>query len=426
MMTSPEGLSEDVLTRQKEDVSEDEISFGFDEIFFSRTDEKGIIRAGNSVFQRVSVYEWDELLRRPHNLIRHPDMPKAVFWLLWDAIKKGLPVGAYVKNRAKDGRYYWVFAIITPIENGFLSVRIKPSSQFFDVVKQEYASLRALEKDRKLKAEESAKILLSRLNELNFEDYRAFASAALSQEIAARDIHAGREEDGIIANFNRLTDMSEDLFVRIQEMQRKYVESKYIPLNLRAQAARLGNMGDPIGIIANNYASISANAKDSMDLIMDFGQQVAKIIRDGFFLVGIARIQEEVSESFKRDAPNDGAIREQEIQRLEQQQATYSTRAVDGLKTISSRFSAFQEACAGMRRLTLGLEITCMMGRIESARLREIDEGLNSLIGGLGEYQDKLLSDLKEINCINQNIKSVIDQLLNEDMGVPDPMKMSL
>lgn len=92
-----------------------EVPFTFEELFFSRTNWRGVILAGNSVFQRVSLYSWDELIQKPHNVIRHPDMPKGVFWLLWDTIKKGEPVGAYVKNRAKDGRYYWVFAIVTPI-----------------------------------------------------------------------------------------------------------------------------------------------------------------------------------------------------------------------------------------------------------------------------------------------------------------------
>ena len=57
-----------------------ESSFGFDELFFSRTSKSGIILSGNAVFQRVSHYSWDELIDKPHNIIRHPDMPRGVFW----------------------------------------------------------------------------------------------------------------------------------------------------------------------------------------------------------------------------------------------------------------------------------------------------------------------------------------------------------
>ena len=130
--------------------AKDEVPFSLAELFFSRTDERGIILAGNSIFQRISMYAWEELLKKPHNIIRHPHMPKAVFWLLWETIKKGEPIGAYVKNRAKDGRYYWVFAIVTPIEGGYLSVRLKPSSAFLQVVEQEYKTLVDLENNAKL------------------------------------------------------------------------------------------------------------------------------------------------------------------------------------------------------------------------------------------------------------------------------------
>ena len=91
-----------------------EAPFGLGEVFFSRTDQRGVIKTGNYVFKRVSNYEWEELIGAPHKIIRHPDMPKAVFWLLWDAIAKGKPVGAYVKNRAKDGLHYWVYACVVP------------------------------------------------------------------------------------------------------------------------------------------------------------------------------------------------------------------------------------------------------------------------------------------------------------------------
>ena len=162
----------------------EEVPFAFDELFFSRANEAGIIRAGNRVFQRVSEYSWDEMLDKPHKLIRHPDMPRAVFWLLWDTIKRGEPVGTYVKDRAKSGRYYWVFAVVTPVEGGYLSVRLKPSSALFTVIEQEYLALTAREAAESLAPEDSAGLLLARLKELGFSDYPSFMSAALGQEVA--------------------------------------------------------------------------------------------------------------------------------------------------------------------------------------------------------------------------------------------------
>lgn len=74
----------------------------------SKTDEKGVITYGNDYFVEISGYTEAELIGKPHNLIRHPDMPKVVFKLLWDRIQSGQQIMALVKNLAKDGRYYWV------------------------------------------------------------------------------------------------------------------------------------------------------------------------------------------------------------------------------------------------------------------------------------------------------------------------------
>ncbi len=74
----------------------------------SKTDPKGIITYGNDYFVEISGYTEAELIGKPHNIIRHPDMPKVVFKLMWERIKKGENIVALVKNLAKDGSYYWV------------------------------------------------------------------------------------------------------------------------------------------------------------------------------------------------------------------------------------------------------------------------------------------------------------------------------
>ena len=142
--------------RQEQRPASGEAPFDLDEVFFSRTDERGVILTGNYVFKRVAAYDWPELIGAPHKLIRHPDMPKAVFWLLWKTIKEGRPIGAYVKNRAKDGLHYWVFASVVPTEGGYLSARIKPSSPILDIVTQQYADLLAYEAEAGVTPEDSA------------------------------------------------------------------------------------------------------------------------------------------------------------------------------------------------------------------------------------------------------------------------------
>ena len=88
--------------------------FGEDEIIVSKTDLKGRITYANSVFLRVAGYAEEDVLGQPHSMIRHPGMPRAVFKLLWETIAGGREIFAYVKNMARDGDHYWVFAHVTP------------------------------------------------------------------------------------------------------------------------------------------------------------------------------------------------------------------------------------------------------------------------------------------------------------------------
>lgn len=91
-----------------------ERTFGEDEIIVSKTDPKGRITYANEVFLRVADYSERELMGQPHSIVRHPDMPRCVFKLLWDTVERGDEIFAYVKNMAKGGDYYWVFAHVTP------------------------------------------------------------------------------------------------------------------------------------------------------------------------------------------------------------------------------------------------------------------------------------------------------------------------
>ena len=75
----------------------------------SETDEKGKITFCNDYFIEVCGYSKDELIGSPHNIVRHPDMPRVIFKLLWETISAGKNINAVVKNLAKDGRYYWIF-----------------------------------------------------------------------------------------------------------------------------------------------------------------------------------------------------------------------------------------------------------------------------------------------------------------------------
>ncbi len=151
-----------------------------DDFIVSKTDTKGIITYGNQIFIEFSGYSEEELIGAPHSIIRHPDMPRAVFKLLWDTISQGKEIFAYVKNMSKDGSFYWVFTNVTPSYDthgniiGYYSVRRKPKASGVAVASQVYkAMLEAEQKAGPAKAiEASTKLLVDILTEkgLSYEE----------------------------------------------------------------------------------------------------------------------------------------------------------------------------------------------------------------------------------------------------------------
>ena len=123
---------------------------GVDQLFFSTTDARGVIRHSNNVFIvfiELSRYRRDELSGAPHNIIRHPEMPGGAFKAMWDTLKAGSPFAAYVRNLAADGSEYDVFATVTPLsDGGYLSVRTRPvCSDLFDTACAIYRDARSIE-----------------------------------------------------------------------------------------------------------------------------------------------------------------------------------------------------------------------------------------------------------------------------------------
>lgn len=123
-----------------------------DDFIVSKTDLKGRITYGNRIFIEFSGYAEKDLLGAQHNIIRHPDMPRAVFKLLWDSIQSKKECNAYVKNMAKDGSFYWVFANVTPNLDstgnitGYLSVRRKPKASAVKTATDLYRAMLEAEK----------------------------------------------------------------------------------------------------------------------------------------------------------------------------------------------------------------------------------------------------------------------------------------
>jgi len=130
-----------------------EVFFERDRFIVSKTDLKGRLTYVNRAFRDISHYSAKELIGAPHSVVRHPDMPRAIFKFMWDRILEGHEVFTYVKNITKLGDHYWVFAHVTPSFDdggaflGFHSNRRAPDRRVLsEIIVPLYASLLKTEK----------------------------------------------------------------------------------------------------------------------------------------------------------------------------------------------------------------------------------------------------------------------------------------
>lgn len=154
-----------------------ELKMRDNEFIVSKTDCSGNIIYGNRTFIEISGYSENELLKAPHNILRHSDMPSIIFKLLWERISGGEGIYAYVKNLSKNSDFYWVFAYVTPSfdENGkiigYYSVRRKPTQEAINTIAPIYKQLLNSEKNSGIQA--SQELLNSLLQEkgINYDKF---------------------------------------------------------------------------------------------------------------------------------------------------------------------------------------------------------------------------------------------------------------
>lgn len=385
-----------------------EVSFMIDELFFSRTDSRGRIVAGNHVFQRVSGFAWSEMMGMPHNIVRHPDMPRAVFHILWERIREGLPTATYVLNRTKDGAPYWVFAIVSPLDDGYISVRMKPSSDLHVAAQSIYREVRAYERTHEPKPADSAALLLAKLAEAGFPNFDAFMAAAILKETRSRNQQLSRETPDRVAALERLLGTTSGLLTASQAVAAATWEYRYVPMNLRIQAGGLGDAGNSMSIISRNYGILMHSIEEMLELFRKAVEGMTGAIAFGAFRDCAARIQAEMADVFSQEQRED-AIVVDEIRRLQELRDLQLDDAMSRLTVIEDCAQRFFSVKSDMDRLTSGLAAIKVMGKVESARISEGQ--FSALINDLEAYQQAMSQGLSDISQVNNTVMADIENI---------------
>jgi len=373
------------------------------EIFFSRTDGRGVIAAFNDVFVRIADYGAGDLIGAPHRIIRHPDMPKGVFHLLWEGIKAGHPIGAYVKNRARDGLHYWVFALVTPVEGGYLSVRIKPCGDLLPVVEAEYARALAAEAEG-LSPEASAEAICGRLAGLGFASYAAFQTQALWQEMQAREAAVGRAPLRDLAALHRMVVEMRGLRAQTAELRHLLHGANLLTANMRIVAAKLAEGRRTISEIARSYGMMLGEVEAHVEGFGVFdrgaGRHAACTEEGGLFLLCAARLMEEVRADFAASAVVlEGVDHAAEGACLARVAEDYAARACAAMEAVSEQARLLRRNVEFLRRMIVGLSTVRIACRVESGMLAQRSAGLETIIARIDGLQDGIAAGLDRIDA---------------------------
>ena len=168
---------------------EKEVKLKEEDFIVSKTDTKSKILYGNKMFIEISGYSEEELLGKPHNILRHPDMPRCAFKILYDHIQNGKEWFGFVKNLRKDGGYYWVFANISPtFDNSgniveYYSVRRKPREGFRYIIEPLYQHLKSIEASEGMEGSLEAVEELLKKKGMNFNELMIKIQKGLIDEL---------------------------------------------------------------------------------------------------------------------------------------------------------------------------------------------------------------------------------------------------
>lgn len=428
-----------------------EVPYHFDELFFSTTDERGNIKYGNQVFINISGYASEQIIGAPHNIIRHPDMPKAVFKLFWEFLKSGSPIGAYVKNLAADGSYYWVFAFAYPVDGGYLSIRFKPSSSLFHTVQDLYQEI--IRKEKTSTVEEAQELLLRHLNQLGYKSYEDFMIHASIVELKSREAHLEVKTNNyqnhdhsleriseitqvttkvLDSNFSKvdLFQQSSSLFVEtINHLQQEFSRLKFLSLNMSILATKTGDEAAALVVISEEFSKLSAQIEAQMINFSDLGNSLMGKIKHLSMNMAELKNQMIMVDFFVKESISSnsfaGMVENKDI--FTQLFSLSINRIMDEMKKLDLELKDLAVQINEIQKFITALEIIKQTGAIESARKDSVKESfhiylvemsafisiLRGSITSFNSERSKLATNTKIIHETTNAIKNNISELFN-------------
>ena len=385
--------------------------FKAEDVLFSMTDKRGVIKSVNDAFCRITDMPREDVINAPHSIIRHPEMPHAVFNLVWNALQKGEPIGAYLVNQTKDQQAFWAYVVFLPAENGFVAVSIKPSAKRLDRIKELYAKLRLAENNENGKPEDCDAALIKGIIDQDCRTYEEFMSRALAEEMVARSIELDRDQSVELSALAVIQSASNNVVTLTKDVHRLFQQTTQVPFNMRLQAIRMEGRDGPIGVISSNHQVMTQKLETQVSELRVVAERGQGPISDSQFAAGIKTLLDDLEDQFliERDAVAENSNAEVDIvktlcQRFEQ-------KAHQAALETANRSRELSGLCKNFKRSMSSLELTRIMCKIEQARFVGDGSGLEAIAEELMKTEKSFSEGIVNIESLVQEITTRVKQL---------------
>ena len=428
-------------------VTQIEVPFPLGRYIVSRTDLKGSITYANDTFVAISGFSRDELVGKNHNIVRHPDMPPQAFAWLWDTVKEGRPWRGTVKNRCRNGDYYWVDALVVPVLKngaaiGYMSVRTAPSraqvAAADALYKQLTASKAALPRPTAwtrlpLKAKLNGLVLALLATQILGTGVHAFGTSLglspdgvgpMVQMLGATGVVAGiwlmvmqnqtmTIINRIIGRLNNITqgDLTDDIPLhRVDELGKLNDALVTMQTHLKSMMAEIAEAAHQVGDDAAALNAEMSQAQQATD------QQSAATSRIAAAVEQLVASVHEVADSAEEAAQaviTSGALVEDASQRMTDSQAA-SQNVVITVESAGKTMSELFQSIFAIGRISLAIQgiaeqtnLLALNAAIEAARAGESGRGFAVVADEVRKLAEKASTQTKEIAATVQDIQRI-------------------
>ncbi len=364
-------------------------------------------------------------------------MPRVIFDVLWKTILAGKDIAAYVKNRSKNGGYYWVLAFVSPIPGGFLSVRFKPSTPLLQVVESLYKELREEElrientpgKKKEDAISASLSLLGKRLNELGFSDYDSFINKAAVEEFISRSNFLKSDETKFLTLKESLTDsrirtlktistelgsaleknidfqnLDKEINQVVQFVKKLSIHVERASLNLTIKSEQCGEIAKPLAVISNWLRLGATLLGEELNQHILPVKEALTNVQEGLFSLISAKLQTEMIEYFISEMnyfdENTRGYSTPEAENLTRLLSLKGKETLDKsilkLSKLTTSVTQLESSFAILERQVNGLSLAHVNGRVECSRLPD---------------RSSLEVILTEVITEVQNASRILDQL---------------